>query len=249
MRSQGLKGALGLLGLVTVLVASCSSSGPSTAVTSPSTSGAASTSTGPSATSPVPELVGRWQRTVKCEELTSDLDEAGLAALVPYAWLGQTSSNGVSSFKPRESAADGGSSVHGSYRPCPRAFLRCDWRVRLARLGGRPGRRRSLHHRQRRHLEDRRYGVPLPHHRRRGHAFIVARTDSGDDPRRARRPEGVQRGGVGCVGRLPRVYLATGPVRWVVLMVEGIRAHGDRVSLRWSSAIRSLSQRARHGSA
>jgi hypothetical protein len=91
--------ALGFLGLVTVLV-SCGSSGPSTAITSPSASGTASKSTGLSATSPAQDLVGRWQRTVKCEELTSDLDEAGLAALAPYAWLGQTSSTGVSSFKP-----------------------------------------------------------------------------------------------------------------------------------------------------
>ncbi len=56
--------------------------------------------TDPSATSPVPELVGRWQRTVTCEELTSELGEAGLAALEPYAWLGQTSSTGESSFRP-----------------------------------------------------------------------------------------------------------------------------------------------------
>ena len=108
MRSQSFTGALGLLGLVTVLVASCSSSGTSTGVTSPSTSGAASASTGPSATSSVPELVGRWQRTVTCEELTSDLGEAGLAALAPYGWLGQTSSTGESSFRlgaPRPTAA------------------------------------------------------------------------------------------------------------------------------------------------
>ena len=106
MRSQRLMGALGLLGLVTVL--SCGASGPSTAATSRSTSGTASASTGSSATSAVPDLVGRWQRTVKCEELTSALDEAGLAALAPYAWLGQTSSTGVSSFQtgsPRPTAA------------------------------------------------------------------------------------------------------------------------------------------------
>jgi hypothetical protein len=135
MRSRGLKGALGFLGLVTVLIASCSSSGPSTAVTSPSTSGAASSSTGPSAASPVPELVGRWQRTVKCEELTSDLDEAGLAALVPYAWLGQTSSNGVSSFKrgsPRPTAAHPCTGavdrVHAHFFDATGGFGSLDWK-------------------------------------------------------------------------------------------------------------------------
>jgi hypothetical protein len=33
-----------------------------------------------------------------CQELTSELKEAGLGPLAPYAWLGQTSSTGQSSF-------------------------------------------------------------------------------------------------------------------------------------------------------
>jgi hypothetical protein len=49
---------------------------------------------------PVSDVVGRWARVVKCQELTQDLDKAGLGPLTPYAWLGQTSSNGQSSFAP-----------------------------------------------------------------------------------------------------------------------------------------------------
>src|SRR5262249_9787722 len=43
-------------------------------------------------------LVGRWERVITCQELVSELDKAGLGPLTPYVWLGQTSSNGVSSF-------------------------------------------------------------------------------------------------------------------------------------------------------
>jgi hypothetical protein len=35
---------------------------------------------------------------VTCQELVSELDKAGLGPLAPYAWLGQTSSTGLSSF-------------------------------------------------------------------------------------------------------------------------------------------------------
>jgi hypothetical protein len=35
---------------------------------------------------------------ITCQELVSELDKAGLGPLTPYVWLGQTSSNGVSSF-------------------------------------------------------------------------------------------------------------------------------------------------------
>jgi hypothetical protein len=37
---------------------------------------------------------------VACQELVSDLDKAGLGPLAPYAWLGQTSLTGQSSFAP-----------------------------------------------------------------------------------------------------------------------------------------------------
>jgi hypothetical protein len=35
-----------------------------------------------------------------CQQLVSDLDKAGLGPLAPYAWLGQTSSTGLTSFAP-----------------------------------------------------------------------------------------------------------------------------------------------------
>ncbi len=37
-------------------------------------------------------------RVVTCQELVSELGKAGLGPLAPYAWLGQTSSTGQSSF-------------------------------------------------------------------------------------------------------------------------------------------------------
>jgi hypothetical protein len=43
-------------------------------------------------------LVGRWERVITCQELVSELRNAGLAPLARYAWIGQTSSTGVSSF-------------------------------------------------------------------------------------------------------------------------------------------------------
>jgi hypothetical protein len=59
----------------------------------------AAQSTSLSATRGAP-LVGRWQRTTTCQELVSALTKAGLGALAPYAWQGQTSSKGQGSFKP-----------------------------------------------------------------------------------------------------------------------------------------------------
>jgi hypothetical protein len=49
---------------------------------------------------PVAGLVGRWERLLACQELVSNLDKAGLGPLAPYAWVGQTSSSGESSFAP-----------------------------------------------------------------------------------------------------------------------------------------------------
>jgi hypothetical protein len=46
-------------------------------------------------------LVGQWQRVITCNELVADLKRAGLGATVAQAWVGQTSSTGESSFKPR----------------------------------------------------------------------------------------------------------------------------------------------------
>ena len=73
-------------------------------------------SASPSATRVAP-LAGRWQRTVTCQELVSALTKAGLAALAPYAWQGQTSSTGQGSFKP-------GSPKPTKARPCGGAIPR-----------------------------------------------------------------------------------------------------------------------------
>ena len=52
------------------------------------------------ASTPAAGLVGRWERLVTCQQLASGLDKAGLGPLARYAWLGQTSSTGRSSFAP-----------------------------------------------------------------------------------------------------------------------------------------------------
>jgi hypothetical protein len=62
------------------------------ALASPSPTGSAST--------PAGGIVGRWERVLSCRELTSELTKSGLEPLTPYAWLGQTSSTGQSSFAP-----------------------------------------------------------------------------------------------------------------------------------------------------
>src|SRR6266542_6283216 len=62
-------------------------------------------------------FVGRWQRVVTCQELVSDLKKAGLGVLAPYAWQGQTSASGKSSFKP-------GSPKPTMSHPCTGAIAR-----------------------------------------------------------------------------------------------------------------------------
>lgn len=57
------------------------------------------TATGSTGT-PVSGIVGRWQQVLTCQELASELTNAGLEPLRQYAWLGQTSSTGQSSFVP-----------------------------------------------------------------------------------------------------------------------------------------------------
>jgi hypothetical protein len=52
-----------------------------------------------------------------CQELVNELDRAGLAPLAPYAWLGQTSSSGQSSFAP-------GSPKPTKAHPCTGALKR-----------------------------------------------------------------------------------------------------------------------------
>jgi hypothetical protein len=62
-------------------------------------------------------LVGQWQRLTRCSELVADLKLAGLGATVAQAWVGQTSANGESSFKP-------GSPKPTRDRPCRGAIAR-----------------------------------------------------------------------------------------------------------------------------
>jgi hypothetical protein len=54
---------------------------------------------------------------VTCQVLVADLDRAGLKALTPFAWLGQTSSKNESSFLP-------GSPTPTLARPCEGAIPR-----------------------------------------------------------------------------------------------------------------------------
>lgn len=62
-------------------------------------------------------LVGRWERVIRCEEVVSDLAKAGLTPLAQYAWIGQTSSTGQSSFAS-------GSPKPTSAHPCRGALPR-----------------------------------------------------------------------------------------------------------------------------
>ncbi len=113
-----MRGILIVLAAATALAVACSSSGPSGSATGPTQNSITlSASAAPSSPAPVTELVGRWQRTVTCLELVGDLEEAGLGALAPYAWLGQTSSTGQSSFKP-------GSPTPTEAHPCSGAIDR-----------------------------------------------------------------------------------------------------------------------------
>jgi hypothetical protein len=60
----------------------------------------ASAKAGPEGSVAKSPLVGQWQRVLTCQELVAKLREAGLGMTAPYAWLGQTSAQGESSFKP-----------------------------------------------------------------------------------------------------------------------------------------------------
>ncbi|MFL6109072.1 MAG: hypothetical protein ACJ72L_19095 [Marmoricola sp.] len=99
-------GALGLVGLLLLisLTAACGKAAPVASADKhekpPSTG-----------------IVGRWERTVTCPELTSALTTAGLGATARYAWPSQTSSNGESSFAP-------GSPTPTRARPCTGALAR-----------------------------------------------------------------------------------------------------------------------------
>jgi hypothetical protein len=93
------------------LLAGCGSRDTSSPAPGPSTPTATTSAT------PATGVVGRWERTVTCQELTSELTRAGLGPTVPYAWAGQTSSTGQSSFAA-------GSPTPTRARPCNGALPR-----------------------------------------------------------------------------------------------------------------------------
>jgi hypothetical protein len=88
-----------MLVLVLILATGCGSHD----TTSPKSKTANSSNVSPSAPrstkTPPSDIVGRWTRVTTCQDLTHDLAHAGLGPLAPYAWLGQTSSTGQSSFR------------------------------------------------------------------------------------------------------------------------------------------------------
>jgi hypothetical protein len=91
---QSIRATLAVVLTVGILATGCGSHDTTASTSKASPSVTRSTKT------PVSDIVGRWEREVTCQELTQDLDTAGLGPLAPYAWLGQTSSNGQSSFAP-----------------------------------------------------------------------------------------------------------------------------------------------------
>jgi len=106
-----MKATIALLLVGTTLTVGCgahSSRPPSKKSRSPAASSAAS---------PLAGLAGRWERVVTCQELVSELSNHGLAPIAPYAWLGQTSSTGQSSFAP-------GSPKPTKAHPCAGALAR-----------------------------------------------------------------------------------------------------------------------------
>lgn len=85
-------------GMIVLGLASCGSTrSPATSGTPHSPSPTVRTTPSGSVT-PSGSLMGRWQRVVTCQELVKALDKAGLRAVIPYAWSGQTSASGESSY-------------------------------------------------------------------------------------------------------------------------------------------------------
>jgi hypothetical protein len=91
-----IKATLALVFVMATAAAGCRSSNSANSTSARSHAPVASSPTG----TPAARLVGRWERVITCQELVGNLDKAGLGPLAPYAWMGQTSSTGQSSFAP-----------------------------------------------------------------------------------------------------------------------------------------------------
>jgi hypothetical protein len=114
-----MKATIPLVAVMTTLSVACganSTKGRPTG-TSPSPMASASSPVASPTGTPVAGLVGRWQRVVTCHGFVSELKQAGLGPLARYAWLGQGSSTGQSSFAP-------GSPKPTQAHPCTGALAR-----------------------------------------------------------------------------------------------------------------------------
>lgn len=107
------KVTLGFLLAATTVIAGCSSNSSTRPLSGGTSHSPVTSPTGAA----VAGLVGRWERVTSCQELVSELDKAGLGPLAPYAWSGQTSSTGLSSFAS-------GSPKPTKARPCTGALKR-----------------------------------------------------------------------------------------------------------------------------
>ena len=85
--------------LMGIFATGCSSQDSKTPMSKTSPSSKTLPSVTRSTKTPVSDIVGRWTRVTTCRALTHDLEQAGLGPLAPYAWFGQTSSSGQSSFR------------------------------------------------------------------------------------------------------------------------------------------------------
>ena len=212
--------AFALFAAVSV-TAGCSSN----SATSPPAGASHSPTTAPSASSAAAGLVGRWERVTTCQELVGELDKAGLGPLAPYAWSGQTSSTGLSSFapgnpKPTQAHPCTGalSREHSHFFSQSGQFGSLDW-------AGRTGRQWPLSRHQQQHPLHRqpphRSDIPLPHPARR-HAPADARAYHGHASPSACASGQVQRGVLGHVGRLRRLHMEACPVPKLVLGLPAV---------------------------
>jgi len=92
-----MKATVGLLCVVTALCVSCGSGESPGSQTEPSDTPAEPTSASPS---PIPALVGRWERVTTCRDMVQALEGEGLGALAPAMLAG----NGLVAGSPKQIA-------------------------------------------------------------------------------------------------------------------------------------------------